>query len=126
MSDVDIRIRDDNTLDYEDRNMGLVNSNQYSQYNPYRATQYGYAESDMFKTEQTVTDIDLEKRKWSNRRRMAWTSLISMLVLTVALLALPIPESRLKILAEPLTWFFLSMTSIIGAYMGFTTWASRK
>ena len=66
------------------------------------------------------------KVRWKNRRRMAWTSLISMLVVTLLLLFGPIPDSRLKILADPLTWFFFSMASVIGAYMGFTTWASKK
>ena len=64
--------------------------------------------------------------RWRNRRRMAWTSLIAMLVVSLTLLFAPIPDERLRILADPLTWFFFSMTSIIGAYMGFTTWASRK
>ena len=66
------------------------------------------------------------KERWKNRRRMAWTSLIAMIVVTMMLLFAPIPDSRLKILADPLTWFFFSMASIIGAYMGFTTWASKK
>jgi len=66
------------------------------------------------------------KVRWKNRRRMAWTSLIAMIAVTFLLLFGPIPDSRLKILADPLTWFFFSMASIIGAYMGFTTWASRK
>jgi hypothetical protein len=64
--------------------------------------------------------------RWKNRRRMAWTSLIAMIVVTMMLLFGPIPDSRLKILAEPLTWFFFAMASVIGAYMGFTTWASKK
>ena len=66
------------------------------------------------------------KMRWKNRRRMAWTSMIAMLAVTFLLLFGPIPDSRLKILAEPLTWFFFAMASVIGAYMGFTTWASKK
>ena len=66
------------------------------------------------------------KMRWKNRRRMAWTSLIAMIVVVLMLLFGPIPDSRLKLLMEPITWFFFSMASIIGAYMGFTTWASKK
>ena len=49
-----------------------------------------------------------------------------MIIMAFVLLFAPIPEARLKILADPITWFFFSMTSVIGAYMGFTTWASKK
>jgi len=76
--------------------------------------------------EEQVTDIELEKRKWSNRRRMAWLSFIAMMLVTAALLFAPISEVRIKTLSEPITWFYFAMASIIGAYMGFTTWASKK
>jgi len=69
---------------------------------------------------------DIVHRRWRNRRRMAWISLISMIALMFILLFGPIPDERIKILAEPLTWFFFAMASVIGAYMGFTTWASKK
>ncbi|MHA1700684.1 MAG: hypothetical protein ACTSWK_00280 [Promethearchaeota archaeon] len=71
-------------------------------------------------------DIELEKRKWKNRRKMAWISLVAMIIVTLILLFAPIPESRLKILSEPIIWFYFSMTSVIGIYMGATTWASIK
>jgi len=69
---------------------------------------------------------EMERNKWRGRRKMAWISLWAMVIVTISLLIFPIPDSRLTILAEPITWFYFSMTSIIGAYMGFTTWASRK
>ena len=86
-----------------------------------RITTHIPKEPDIIKNEKTVTKV-----RWRNRRRMAWTSLIAMLILTLVLLFAPIPEAKLRIIVEPLTWFFFSMTSIIGAYMGFTTWASKK
>ncbi|MFW9871618.1 MAG: hypothetical protein ACFFG0_00835 [Candidatus Thorarchaeota archaeon] len=87
---------------------------------------YSYSnESDMQRQEKFL-DIELEKRKWKNRRKMAWTSLISMNIITLILLFAPISDARLKVIAEPLTWSYLAFTSVIGAYMGFTTWASRR
>ena len=65
------------------------------------------------------------KVRWKNRRKMAWTSLISMLIVTILLLFAPIDIEKLKVLSEPLTWYYLASASIIGAYMGFTTWASK-
>jgi len=64
--------------------------------------------------------------RWKNRRRMAWTSLVSMMVLTLLLLFAPIPESRLAILSDPLTWYYFIMGGVITAYMGFTTLSSIK
>ena len=69
---------------------------------------------------------DMQQIRWKNRRKMAWTSLITIVFVMMMLLFGPIPESRITALSEPITWFFFSMASIIGAYMGFTTWAAKK
>jgi len=67
------------------------------------------------------------KERWKNRRRMAWTSLIAILIVTMMILFTEVvPESRLTILSDVITWFYFSMASIIGMYMGATTWASVK
>lgn len=68
---------------------------------------------------------ELERNKWRGRRKMAWIALNSMIILMIVLLFIPIDVKKLEILSDPITWFFFSMTSIIGAYMGFTTWASK-
>ena len=70
------------------------------------------------------TPEDLMHKRWRNRIRMAWVSLISMLVVTI-LAFFVIPESRLVLLSDVITWFYFGMVSIIGSYMGFTTWASK-
>lgn len=80
----------------------------------------------MTETEE-VTEINNDKLRWKNRRRMAWTSLVAMIFFTFLILFTSIvPESRLTILSEVVTWFYFSMASIIGMYMGATTWASVK
>ena len=74
----------------------------------------------------SLDDIELEKRRWKNRRQMAWTSLIGMIFITICLLFAPIKEERLKVISEPVTWYYFCSASVIGAYMGFTTWAAKK
>lgn len=66
------------------------------------------------------------KLRWKNRRRMAWTSLIAILGVTGLLLFGPIDVERLKVISEPITWFYFAAASVIGAYMGFTTWSDKK
>ena len=71
-------------------------------------------------------DPALNKKRWQNRRRMAWTSLLSMIVVTYLILFTNlVPEERLKILSEVITWYYFCSASVIGAYMGFT-WASKS
>lgn len=81
----------------------------------------------MEETKQNGNALALEKLRWQNRRRMAWVSLTSMLAVTFLILFTDtVDESRLKVLEEVITWFYFSCASIIGMYMGATTWASIK
>jgi len=72
-----------------------------------------------------TNNMEQEKIKWKNRRQMAWLSLNSMIIFTVLILFF-VPESRLEILTDVITWFYFAMTSVIGAYMGFTTLSAIK
>ncbi len=54
------------------------------------------------------------------RRRMAWVALFSINMLMLLILFKVEPE-RLKILSEPIVWFFFVNGSIVGAYLGFST-----
>jgi|GEM_PF-2037388 len=75
---------------------------------------------------QLKEEAEIERNKWRGRRTMAGISLASMILVMASLLYGPISEARIKTLEEPITWFFFSMASVIGAYMGFTTWASKR
>lgn len=73
--------------------------------------------------EEIKKNVEIERMKWKTRRKMAWLALIAEILVTIALFVAPIEEKRLSILSEPITWFYFSMTSVIGFYMGATTWA---
>jgi hypothetical protein len=73
-----------------------------------------------------LEEIELQEEKMDAQRKMAWLSLISMLVFT-ALVFLPIfPDSRIKVLADLFGLFYIGMAGICGAYMGMTAYMSRK
>lgn len=76
---------------------------------------------------QNGSDKQLVYRRWKNRRRMAWVSLLSMTAITYLILFTNwVPKEKLEVLSEVITWYYFCSASVIGAYMGFTTWASKK
>ena len=82
--------------------------------------------NDMAPPEPNGNDPALVKKRWQNRRRMAWFSLVSMIVITWTILFTNyVPIEKLKVLSEVITWYYFCSASVIGAYMGFTTWASK-
>lgn len=80
------------------------------------------------KKSQDVPDLS-HPSTWKNRRRMAWISLCVVILLTAILLFAPeemVRDKRIEILSDVLSWVYLGLVSVIGAYMGFTTYASVK
>ena len=73
---------------------------------------------------------EVSKVRWKNRRRMAWISLFALIaqiaLSLIVIVATDIPVERIKVLAEMMSWPSLAFASVIGAYMGFTTWAGKK
>ena len=72
-----------------------------------------------------IDRADLSSYTWKNRRRMAWGAFVSILIVTGACLFY-VEETRLERLETVVTWFYMAMASIVGAYMGFATYASVK
>ena len=81
--------------------------------------------------EETVTDETIEKEtklehiRWKNRRRMAWSSLIYMMVKTILILFV-VDAEKMKVLTEPITWSYFCSAGIVGAYMGAATFEHIK
>jgi len=79
---------------------------------------------------EVTDDPYLNKTKWKNRRQMAWVSLFALIGQVIASLIVvvltDIPIEKMKILGEMMFGPALAFASVIGAYMGFTTWAGKK
>lgn len=67
----------------------------------------------------------LNARRWKNRRRMAWLSLLSIIAITIMSFYY-VDIERLKVLDSVITWFYTVMGSVVGAYVGFSTWHDVK
>lgn len=72
-----------------------------------------------------VLELELREEKADTHRRMAWTCLVAMIMLTVILLSGYIPIEQMTALAPIIPMIYIALGSIVGAYMGFTTWMGR-
>lgn len=64
-------------------------------------------------------ELWLVTNRWKNRRRMAYISLLSIIIVTYWCL-FSVAVERLSVLGEIVSWFFIVMGSVIGAYVGFS------
>lgn len=86
--------------------------------------------SDNPKTDlELIKDEDLREqmivRKWKHRRRMAYVSLLAMVVMTVSLFFFVDPE-RLAKIQDAIGWAYVMFGSIIMSYLGASTWDGKK
>ena len=73
-----------------------------------------------------LEELEMQEEKADAQRRMAWVSLISMLVFT-GFVFLPIfPDSRIQALADLFGLFYIGMAGVVGAYMGMTAYMGKK
>ena len=90
-----------------------------------------------FNNDGVVSDAEIERakeirefedrsRKHLAQLRLARYSLIGMGVYTILLFMPFVPDSRIKLLSEISPLLFISLSGVVGAYMGFPTWMDRK
>jgi len=97
-----------------------------SDYNEYDLDGDGIVSDEELTTVKTISETEAAEEKADAQRRMAWTSLVAMLIFT-CLVFLPIfPDSRIKALADLFGLFYIGMAGVVGAYMGMTAYMSRK
>jgi hypothetical protein len=60
------------------------------------------------------------------QRRMAWASMVSMIVFTSAVFLPIFPDSRIKALSDLFGLFYIGQAGVVGAYMGMTAYMSAK
>ena len=97
-----------------------------SVYEEYDVDGDGGVSDDELATVKAIHEAEVAEEKADAQRKMAWISIISMLVFT-AFLFLPIfPDSRIKALADLFGLFYIGMAGVVGAYMGMTAYMSAK
>jgi uncharacterized membrane protein YdjX (TVP38/TMEM64 family) len=97
-----------------------------SLYDQYDVDRDGMVSDKELAAVKAIHDQETADEKADAQKRMAWVSLISMLVFT-GLVFLPIfPDSRINALADLFGLFYIGMAGVVGAYMGMTAYMSAK
>jgi len=60
------------------------------------------------------------------QRQMAWVSMVSMIIFTVAVFLPIFPDTRIKALSDLFGLFYIGQAGIVGAYMGMTAYMRSK
>lgn len=79
-------------------------------------------------SDNTISEVEIQmyRRKLIAQRNMATTCLVSSIVLTLIVLSPIISDERLKILIDLVVMYYIMVGSIVGAFMGFSTWMTKK
>ena len=73
-----------------------------------------------------IQETEDKSRKHLAQLRLARFSLIGIGVYTILLFMPFIPDSRIELLKEVSPLLYISLSGVVGAYMGFTSWMDRK
>ena len=99
---------------------------QDSNFNKYDLDGDGVVSDKELSNIEKIEQLEMQEEKADAQRRMAWISLLSMIVFTLLVFMPIFPDSRIKALADLFGLFYIGMAGVVGAYMGMTAYMSRK
>ena len=97
-----------------------------SNYERYDLDNDGIVSDDEIQSSKELLELELREDKFEAQKSMSWVALISMLVLTVIVLTPLISESKLSLLDDLISMYYIAMAGIIGAYFGVSGWVSKS
>ena len=95
-----------------------------SKYDSYDLDDDGIVTDEELARAKEIRETENHLRKNLAQLRIAWATLISMALFTVAMFAMPL--DRITALSDISNLFYISGAGIVGAYMGATAWMARK
>lgn len=73
-----------------------------------------------------IEQLEQQSEKSDSQRKMAWVAIVSMIGYVILVFSPLVPQEKVTTLANISDVFFVAMASIVGAFMGFTSWVARK
>jgi hypothetical protein len=92
---------------------------------PIDFNQNGYLDAEDIEIKNFLLELELREEKAQSQKKMAWISILSMIIFTALLFTPIISENRVNALAELIGLFYLAQAGVVGAYMGATAWMSK-
>ena len=97
-----------------------------SRFSPFDFDGDGIVTDDEINKAKEIREFEDKSRKHLAQLRLARYSLIAIGIYTLLLFMPFIPDERIAQITKISDLFYISLCSVVGAYMGFTSWASRK
>ena len=95
-------------------------------YGRFDSNEDGHLDQSEMDLAKTALDMELAEEKSDAHRRMAQASLAALLIFTFLLFTPFVSTERINAISELATMFYLASASIVGGYMGVSTWMSRR
>jgi uncharacterized integral membrane protein len=75
-----------------------------------------------------MTGLDKEDHEaiWKSRTKMAWVALWGIILPTIFIILAVHSPDIIEKLGVLMSWYYLALASIVGAYFGFKAWAAIK
>lgn len=71
-----------------------------------------------------VKEIEIYEQRATNRRKMAWLSLVAMIISAFFIMFL-VPDERLEKIKDMLDLYWIALGGVVGAYVGISAWTKR-
>lgn len=71
-------------------------------------------------------DKDDKSEVWNSRGKMSWVALWGMILPTIYIITMITNVDLIDKLGVLMSWYYLSLASIVGAYFGFKSWSQIK
>ena len=71
-----------------------------------------------------VKEIEIYEQRATNRRKMAWLSLVAMIISAFLIMFL-VPDERLEKIKDMLDLYWIALGGVVGAYVGISAWTKR-
>ena len=97
-----------------------------SRFSPFDFDGDGIVTDDEINKAKEIREFEDKSRKHLAQLRLARYSLIAIGIYTLLLFMPFISDEIIAQISNILDLFYISLCSVVGAYMGFTSWASRK
>jgi Na+/H+-translocating membrane pyrophosphatase len=86
----------------------------------------GVVTSDEIDRVKEIVEVEILGQRAHTQKKMAWISMISMVIFTLFLFSPMVSDSRVEALSDLIGLFFIAQAGVVGAYMGVTAWMSSS